>query len=134
VPPRVAHRICRPILSTTETCCNRTRRTSTSRAALRERIVPGAASVSVCMVSSRGRYLTHRLGGRNLGEKPPRRSVMSRRKPTHTNALTCTFEHMSWSRTYPYLIRDEEAVGSNPATPTPENAAQGRFPVTGHRP
>jgi hypothetical protein len=32
------------------------------------------------------------------------------------------------------FVRDEEAVGSNPATPTTESAGQGRYPQRGYRP
>jgi hypothetical protein len=42
--------------------------------------------------------------------------------PTHTNALTRNFNDPPWSRGAPYLIRDEEVVGSNPATPTRSEA------------
>ncbi len=38
--------------------------------------------------------------------------------PTRTNALTCAGVKCTWSEIFPHIIRDEEVVGSNPATPT----------------
>src|SRR5450631_3708711 len=39
-------------------------------------------------------------------------------RPTQANALTCVFDAASRSAIFQGLIRDEEAAGSNPATPT----------------
>jgi hypothetical protein len=36
----------------------------------------------------------------------------------HPNVLTCNFGAGPWSAIFQGLIRDEEVVGSNPATPT----------------
>jgi len=47
-------------------------------------------------------------------------------RPTQTNALTCVFGTVSRSAIFQGLIRDEEAAGSNPATPT------GKRQVTRH--
>jgi len=56
--------------------------------------------------------------GRNLGEDLPRTSPCWPARPPHTKALTCTNGVMGMPGSCPDLIRDEEVVGSNPATPT----------------
>jgi hypothetical protein len=38
--------------------------------------------------------------------------------PTFTNAVTCACTKKGWPGIQPDLLRDEEVVGSNPATPT----------------
>jgi hypothetical protein len=40
------------------------------------------------------------------------------RRPTQPDALTCIFDIYPRSTIFQGLIRDEEVVGSNPATPT----------------
>ncbi len=42
------------------------------------------------------------------------------------NTVTSTHSQISRSRIMPDLIRDEEAVGSNPATPTTKLQVKGR--------
>jgi len=46
--------------------------------------------------------------------------------PTHTDAVTWRFCRNAGCRRIMILIRDEEAVGSNPATPTRVSAGQAR--------
>jgi hypothetical protein len=51
-----------------------------------------------------------------------------------TNAVSWPFESSAGCRRIMILIRDEEAVGSNPATPTNEIPVQGRSSAQGDRP
>ncbi|GAA5145788.1 hypothetical protein GCM10023321_04200 [Pseudonocardia eucalypti] len=54
------------------------------------------------------------------------------RTPTDAeSSLTSTFGLVGTIRAY---LRDEEAVGSNPATPTTENPGQARYPRVGAGP
>ncbi|MFE2103724.1 helix-turn-helix domain-containing protein [Streptomyces sp. NPDC059468] len=48
------------------------------------------------------------------------------RRPTHPDTLTCAFATSRTSPIFQGLIRDEEVVGSNPATPTVQYQARGR--------
>jgi hypothetical protein len=44
--------------------------------------------------------------------------------------VTCGFVGLAWPPKCTFLIRDEEVVGSNPATPTEVSPAQGRSSIT----
>jgi len=68
-----------------------------------------------------------RGSGRKLGDDLVGDRRPDPRRPTHTNAVTCGFTETGRSAGRPFLVRDEEAVGSNPATPTGNTAGQGPF-------
>src|SRR5690348_9485329 len=72
--------------------------------------------------------------GRNLGDDLPPEPPRHHPRPTVTNALTCADTTHRRYGSCPDLIRDEEAVGSNPATPTGETVAQGLDPYGGSSP
>jgi hypothetical protein len=56
--------------------------------------------------------------GRNLGDDLLPAPSPDIARPTQTDALTCSDAASSTYRSCSDLIRDEEVVGSNPATPT----------------
>jgi len=62
---------------------------------------------------------------RNLGKVTVLRDLFGRQRPTRTKVLTCMFVTDPRSCDLKNLIRDEEAVGSNPATPTRCNTSSG---------
>ena len=60
--------------------------------------------------------------GRKLGEDLALVRKGTGHGPMQTNGLTSGFECRSRSQPFLILIRDEEVVGSNPATPTRSEA------------
>jgi hypothetical protein len=56
--------------------------------------------------------------GRDLGDDLACMRSGKPATPTHTNAVTCASLVRRRSDNGSDLVRDEEAVGSNPATPT----------------
>ncbi|GAA4048845.1 hypothetical protein GCM10022233_18850 [Streptomyces shaanxiensis] len=56
------------------------------------------------------------------------------RRPTLADGLTCIFGTAPRSAIFQGLIRDEEVVGSNPATPTVEYQVRGPIRPTDQAP
>jgi hypothetical protein len=63
-----------------------------------------------------------RGAGRNLGDDLETPTQDPQRNPTTTDALTCMFSMIRRCSQDSNLLRDEEVVGSNPATPTRSGA------------
>ena len=59
---------------------------------------------------------------RNPGDDLEIATSEHRAKPTQTNTLTCALDMIRRLAIFQGLIRDEEAAGSNPATPTRSKA------------
>ncbi len=62
--------------------------------------------------------------GRNLGDDLLPESLRGHPNPTETNTLTCANVSIGRHRPCVPFVRDEEVVGSNPATPTAKTAGE----------
>ena len=67
-----------------------------------------------------------RRPGSKRGAEPEECRLPDLLAPTSADTTTSTYSQIRRSRIVPDLIRDEEAVGSNPATPTTKLQVKGR--------
>jgi hypothetical protein len=63
-----------------------------------------------------------RPAGSTRGAKLDRTSQIDPGRPTHAESVTSAYRRIARSQRLMILVRDEEAVGSNPATPTSSGA------------
>jgi hypothetical protein len=71
---------------------------------------------------------------RNPGDDLEMAAPAYHRKPTHSDTLTCIFRVIPRLAIFQSLIRDEEVVGSNPATPTVKYQVRGLIRNAGRAP